>query len=909
MAAEPKPVASAVHGTLWAYVQNWAARGITLVVFFALARLLSPAEFGTFAVAMVFLTLGEMFVEQLFAPAIVQRERLDDEHLDAAFWTTLACAAAFALATLLAAPLFVRLFDAPAVEPLIMALSPVFFFMAMSAVPAALLRRSLDYRALARRTAVSNVVSGTVAVAAALAGLGVWAFVLQQLSYQLIGTFILWRSERWRPRWSFHGQALRQLSGFSARVTFVKLLELAETRIVELVVGRQLGLAALGNYALASRAHQAATQLLAAPMWEASIGVFSRRQSDPQGLNAALQQRALLAASFLAPVFLFVAASAEVLIPAVFGAKWAGAVTAFQVLCILGAVRAVTFLYGSMLQAIGAVGTSVKVAVLRSIVTLGCLPVLLRYGPAGVAACLLAGQIVAMPFVFHVISLKLELDAVQLVRNIMKPTTSAVVAALLGWATAQATAGFVPAGAAALLSLLVCSVVFLVLLALLMPRTLHQAAQGLPAAVGGRLVGWLGRLVRLQDSLRVLSCMALMKSALSIRRQSRRSGDVFVVVADTYSVVGSVGDQALFGGLVAMLREAGVKRARVLCRPGVEVPRCEGLELEALPYWGELRRARSLGRELTDARAFIVVGADVLDGFYSRFESILRLEMASFCARRGIPALLCSFSFNDRPDPATAAAFGRLPPGVTLLCRDSVSRERVARLAGERVQLTADLGFLLEPARGGSLESTVAGWLAEGHRGRGPLIGWNLSPHSLQLLSGVQRQQAIAASATAIARLVRERDATVVLVPHDFRAHASDPEMLAEVYAQLPVSVHERVLLPAGPYTAAEVKQCCVHFDLVLTGRMHLMIAALGRDVPVLAIEYQGKFAGALNHFGLGKACLLQPIDVCDVEYLYRSVTARLDTLVSTKAQITSRRGGVEAMASAAIALCLKESH
>jgi len=77
------PRVSAARGTLWAYIQNWSARGITLLVFFALARLLTPAQFGTFAVAMVFLTLGEIFVEQLFAGAIVQRETLEHEHLDA----------------------------------------------------------------------------------------------------------------------------------------------------------------------------------------------------------------------------------------------------------------------------------------------------------------------------------------------------------------------------------------------------------------------------------------------------------------------------------------------------------------------------------------------------------------------------------------------------------------------------------------------------------------------------------------------------------------------------------------------------------------------------------------------------------------------------------------------------------
>jgi polysaccharide pyruvyl transferase WcaK-like protein len=117
--------------------------------------------------------------------------------------------------------------------------------------------------------------------------------------------------------------------------------------------------------------------------------------------------------------------------------------------------------------------------------------------------------------------------------------------------------------------------------------------------------------------------------------------------------------------------------------------------------------------------------------------------------------------------------------------------------------------------------------------------------------------------------------------------------------------VQPRVLLAQGPYTAADVKQCCQHFDLVLTGRMHLMIATLGRDIPVVAVEYQGKFAGALRHFGLGAESLLSPLEVCDADSLYRCVCARLDALDVTRAQIRARRPAVEQLASAALAVQL----
>jgi polysaccharide pyruvyl transferase WcaK-like protein len=180
-----------------------------------------------------------------------------------------------------------------------------------------------------------------------------------------------------------------------------------------------------------------------------------------------------------------------------------------------------------------------------------------------------------------------------------------------------------------------------------------------------------------------------------------------------------------------------------------------------------------------------------------------------------------------------------------------------------------------------------------------------MSPHSLMLLSVEQRVSATSSAAQTIGRLINERDATVVLVPHDFRPHASDPSMLADIYSQLPEDARGRVLLAQGPYAAADVKQLCVHFDFVLTGRMHLMIAALGRDVPVLAMEYQGKFAGALAHFGLGQEQLMEPADVCSAEELHQRVCKQLDSLGSTRAQIEKFRPVVQHMASATLLLKL----
>jgi O-antigen/teichoic acid export membrane protein len=470
-------------GTVWAYIQNWAARGITLVVFFVLARLLSPSDFGGFALAIAFLTLGEIFVEQIFSHVIVQRETLTEAHLDSAFWITMLFGVALAGASIAAAPFFASAFGSPESGPLIMALSPVFGCMALSSVPAALLRRSLDYQTLARRTALSNLLSGAVAIGAALVGWGVWAFVLQQLVFQFVGTVVLWRHESWRPRRYFSFLALKDLIGFSSRITAVKILDLVETRVLELIIARNIGIVPLGNYALAARAQQAAIQLLAAPLWESSISVFSRKQGEREALIASLRDRAMLVAMLIIPCFLLTAASAKALIPAVFGHQWKDAIEPFQILCLVAAVRGLAFLYGALLQAMGAAEATLKISILRTVLALGSLPFLVKFGPNGVAASLLIGVLVSMPVVLRLMSGELGIPWVELVRYLVVPVAACFVAASLSLLMVNLVAGHLPDFFNAILSIGSGGILFGILALVLMPRELMVYYQQLPESV------------------------------------------------------------------------------------------------------------------------------------------------------------------------------------------------------------------------------------------------------------------------------------------------------------------------------------------------------------------------------------------------------------------------------------------
>jgi O-antigen/teichoic acid export membrane protein len=169
------------RGVAWAGASNWGGQLLSFCAYTALARLLDPHAFGQVAIASVYLAFIQLIVTQGFGTAIIQRDDLQDEHLDSAFWIAMATAAFFCLLSLLLTRTIACLFHEPSVAPVIGWLSLSLFFYALSSIPTAILTRALNFRAIAVRSLAATGVGGMVGVAMAWLGWGVWSLVGQWL--------------------------------------------------------------------------------------------------------------------------------------------------------------------------------------------------------------------------------------------------------------------------------------------------------------------------------------------------------------------------------------------------------------------------------------------------------------------------------------------------------------------------------------------------------------------------------------------------------------------------------------------------------------------------------------------------------------------------------------------------------
>jgi O-antigen/teichoic acid export membrane protein len=343
---------SILNGLVWKVTSQVVLQLSRVVVGIALARLLSPHDYGLAGMVLVFASLVLVFSDLAFGAALVQRKVLTEADRSTVFWTSVAAGLGFTLIGFALSWPIADFFGEPEVQPLFAALSLSFVVASIGTTQTALLTRAMSFRALEMRTMASGLVGAAVGLSLAFAGAGAWAIIAQQLTIVVVGTIIIFAATPWRPHLVFSVASLRDLGGFSGNVLGQRLVFYVHRNADNLLIGRFLGASALGVYALAYNVMLQPMSRIAAPVQETLFPAFSRMQGNRQMMADAWVRATRLVGALTVPSLCGLVVVAPDFVTVVLGERWSEAVPVIQILSWVGLLQSLQALNGDMLQAL-----------------------------------------------------------------------------------------------------------------------------------------------------------------------------------------------------------------------------------------------------------------------------------------------------------------------------------------------------------------------------------------------------------------------------------------------------------------------------------------------------------------------------------------------------------------------------
>ncbi|MGR9115422.1 MAG: lipopolysaccharide biosynthesis protein [Gammaproteobacteria bacterium] len=342
-----------VKGVIWSALQNTIGPLISFAVFLVLARLIEPAAFGQLALATVAVNFCQLFLSGGFGSAIVQRQILEPQHLDTAFWVSIGGAIVLITVVIGSAELISDLFAEPGLAPIIQWLSIMLLIDAMTQVQTAQLRRNMAFRSLALRSLVAEPIGGAVGVTMALAGFGVWSLVSRNLVTSLCKLLVLWLASDWRPGFRTSKKHFDDLFYFGASMVGTNFVNFFSRRSDTLLIGYFLGSTALGYYNVGYRLFLMMTEMIGGTINNVAWPLFSRLQNDLPRLREAFYTATRLVCLLACPIFLGIFAVTPELVPIVFGEKWVPSIPVMQILAFIGLLRSLFFFNESVIVSVG----------------------------------------------------------------------------------------------------------------------------------------------------------------------------------------------------------------------------------------------------------------------------------------------------------------------------------------------------------------------------------------------------------------------------------------------------------------------------------------------------------------------------------------------------------------------------
>jgi O-antigen/teichoic acid export membrane protein len=389
------------RGLTWTIIDQWGRLALNLVVFIVIARLVAPSDIGLVALAAVFTSFAQIFVDQGLADALVQRRGVTRAHIDTAFWVSLATGTILALVGILVAHPLAALFGEPELGPILQVLSLTVVLFALSSTQMALLRRELAFRSLALRGLFAIGGGSVVGIGMAATGWGAWALVGQQITVGVLSVAALWTVSPWRPTLEVSPQHFRQLFSFGINVVGSDILAWLSRRTDNLLIGFFLGPLALGLYTVAYRILEAGSALLIGIARKLAFPTFSRLQHDPERMRRAYLRVTRTSSAVVMPGFIGLALTAPELITVLFGSEWVEAGPVASVLFLIGVVYTVTAFSAALLNAAGRPDVVLRFRLVTTVFNVVGFAVAVQFGILAVAAAYVIRGYVLMPLNLH----------------------------------------------------------------------------------------------------------------------------------------------------------------------------------------------------------------------------------------------------------------------------------------------------------------------------------------------------------------------------------------------------------------------------------------------------------------------------------------------------------------------------
>lgn len=400
-----------VLGVKWLVSSSFLQKVISTVTTVVLARILDPSTFGLCALGFIITDAFGMFRSMGFDSALIQRKDNIDKAANTVFFVIPTLGIVLYLILFFYAPLIGKFLNNFEIVSVVRVLGLIFIIGCFGKVPAVLLEKNIEFKKISILEFSGRVVFSVVVILLAFLGFNVWSLVIAFVIKTFFENVLTWILAKWVPRFIFDIKIFWEMFNFGKFLALVGIVLFLKMTLDNLLVGKILGVKALGIYAIAFNIANFSADYFAAKVYRVIFPAFSKIQSDIFDLKTAFLKTTKIVSIFSLPFCIILIFFADLIIKIMYGPKWLEAIPVLRILAFAGLFNSLPVAMGPLFNATGNSKfvfwfSAIQVGLFFIFIT----PIAKLYGLVGVGIVVSLSQLIAiiafLPFTMKLISLK-----------------------------------------------------------------------------------------------------------------------------------------------------------------------------------------------------------------------------------------------------------------------------------------------------------------------------------------------------------------------------------------------------------------------------------------------------------------------------------------------------------------------
>jgi O-antigen/teichoic acid export membrane protein len=338
--------------SLWTTASFGLGKVAQLIAQVILARLLSPDDFGIWAMVLVLSNFSQLFRDTTIAQVLVQRGLEDTKLVNTVYSMGVNISIFLFFMQVLAGMPLSHFFDKPILFPLTALSAFVFLIGAGAGSHSAVIQRKMKIKELAMCELLANFARVFTLVISSFSGLGFWSFALGEIAMAIVDSLLKRYFSQYKFKYYFklEKSKINEVKEFIFGVIGSRIALQINITGDNFIIGKLLGTQALGYYSVA---YQLATTPAVAFSQINNRVIFSAiSQVNEQNKLTMIQRLLEYYASAATLIYGLAFTLAPALIPMIYGANWRQSIIIFQIILVYAYTGGIMSIVGAYLLSI-----------------------------------------------------------------------------------------------------------------------------------------------------------------------------------------------------------------------------------------------------------------------------------------------------------------------------------------------------------------------------------------------------------------------------------------------------------------------------------------------------------------------------------------------------------------------------